>query len=193
MKHLFLIFISFSVGSIVEAQSVTPGWQMIKEKRYEEAISFFDSLVNIHPTDSAYWGRGFAYSSIGKHQQAEKDYTKMIELDSTNAWDFCHLADEKCAVGDFSGALMAYNRCLQGTHKAIVYKFRSQAYMGLKQYKDALNDLDIAVSLEPDDGDYYYDRALAKQALGMDFCEDLRTAAKLKSSKAEKSLKQECP
>jgi len=66
-----------------------------------------------------------------------------------------------------------FTRCLDsnrlsGATKATTLKQRAIAYMHLGQHPRALEDINLAIKLKPDDADNYYLRGVAYRALGQD-------------------------
>jgi tetratricopeptide (TPR) repeat protein len=98
---------------------------------YQGIIEDWTKVITINPTNSeAYNNRGFAFSRIGGHFEAVKDYTRalMIDIDSDNpdfynnrAWLFIKLDDYYGALEDFKKAAQLYleNGNSQGYQKML--------------------------------------------------------------------------
>lgn len=84
----------------------------ISSKNYNEAISYYDILINKKPTIPLYYHkRGLCYEETKQYELAEKDYNKIIELEpkSERGYFFrgaLHLKTEKYknAIEDFEHA-----------------------------------------------------------------------------------------
>ena len=62
---------------------------------YEEAIELCDLVIEIGPTYmAAYYNRAEAYSALEDYEvNALQDYSKRMELDPNNAWNYEYRAD----------------------------------------------------------------------------------------------------
>lgn len=82
-------------------------------KNYEDAIKYFNTLMNINPSFSdGYLGRAFSYQKIGEHQKAVTDLKHYIKDDTNNGTAFylkgiseVALNHPKTACSDFQKAV----------------------------------------------------------------------------------------
>ena len=69
--------------NMVAALHMQRGYKLSAAKRYDAAISAFDSAIEIRPDwPLAYFGRGTAYEENGDRQRAAEDYRKCITFDA---------------------------------------------------------------------------------------------------------------
>jgi tetratricopeptide (TPR) repeat protein len=106
--------------------------------RSEEAVAHYTLAIRSDPEDVwAYLFRATAYLDLGQYDDCIRDATRAIEL----------------GIGppDWKG------------HP---YGIRSRCHRSQGQYQQALKDAAFAIELQPDEGIYYLDRALAYEAIG---------------------------
>jgi len=73
-----------------------------------------------------------------------------------------------------------------GEEKAKLYLYRGRTYMQLEKYKDALNDFDKAVSIDPSFSDVFFQRAITNYILKSDdICSDLLKASEMGHASAK--------
>jgi len=87
---------------------------LLEEENYEEAISFYDIVLEIESSDiDALFGKAFALDNIGKHEEAISFYDKVLEIDST---DFDALNGKALAldnIGKHEEAISFYDKVLE--------------------------------------------------------------------------------
>ena len=65
------------------------GGLLMRQERYLEAINHYsDSIASNGRQTATYGNRGVAYSSLGKHEEAVKDFTYVIAVDPHDAKAF---------------------------------------------------------------------------------------------------------
>jgi tetratricopeptide (TPR) repeat protein len=91
-----------------------------------------------------------------------------------------------CAMGACSEAIRLDSRFAKG------YACRAGVLNARDEYSKALKDVDYALSLEPNNGDFYYSRALVQEHLGKpeQVLADLAKALELISSEVGRSFAQ---
>ncbi|MDN5288695.1 MAG: hypothetical protein JWR38_4969 [Mucilaginibacter sp.] len=106
-----------------------------KLKHYKKAIDdHTQAIILDNKNGDAYWHRGMAYHSNGDHQLAIDDYTMAMIYNQDDAEDLATLYDNR------------------GENKRL-----------LKQYREAVNDFNMAIRLNPKNGNFYWHRGLACQ------------------------------
>lgn len=104
--------------------------KLMKEGKHAAAVQAYSEAIDIFRQNKFLWSnRALAYIKLGKFKEAEDDCTKMLE--------YAELLED------------GYEK-----DKDLNFKFfarRSMAYVGLKQFDRALNDIENALKLIPDD------------------------------------------
>lgn len=123
------------------------------------------------------------------------DYTKSLALEPELAEAYYNRAHVKYDLGDHSGAI-------DDMQKAILLKPKiaagGYADLGLYYYvsgndAEAIKACDRSLELNPNQVEALINRALAKLALGMDHCDDIRRARILDPVMVKKYYKGTCP
>lgn len=177
MKHfalIFAVFISLLIPSFAIAQNddlscnttteaLEEGIAHWKEANAPAAIELLTCVIQLDPANyEAYAYRGTAYRSIYKSLEAIDDFEKLIELDPEDPLGFYLLASAYFRQGDYEIAVENYTHGLSLQPKvsehddfnitaADYYVFRGRAYTYLEMYDEALNDLEHALELSPND------------------------------------------
>ena len=84
-------------------------------------------------------------------------------LDQVPAWQ---RGNEAYFNLDFAGALKAYQEIPDEELTAVMLNSRAAAYNALRKHKEACDDLDRAIELDPTDAGFFRNRGLALVALG---------------------------
>ena len=133
---------------------------------------------------------------------AESYYDKAISLDSNCVEAYIQKSDVFIQKSDFNnsfhwiqlGLIAAHNANESSETIAHIYSIRSFVYFNLNDYKNAINDLNTAISLNDENSNYYYMRALIRR-INSDLkgcCADLKKASSLGLTKADESLTVYC-
>ena len=128
--------------------------QFIEHHKYKEAIPYSNAAIKLNPRfPCALTNRAVAYFGMGKHsQQAINDCDKAIAINPRFASAY---ATKAAALLDFN----KYHECIEAASKAISfdsdskdgYHNRGVAYMKLKVWDKADQDLERAIQLTPQD------------------------------------------
>lgn len=104
-------------------------------KQYQKAIDDHTQAITLNSKNGdAYWHRGIAYNNNHQYLQAIDDYTTAMFYNQEDVEDL-----------------------------ATLYKNRAVNKRLLKQYKEAINDFNTALQLNPANRDVYWDRGLTYQ------------------------------
>ena len=151
---------------------------------YKQAIADYTQAIQLNRKDARYYfNRGIAYLALKDYKQAIADYTQAIQLDPKDAIYYSHrggvyliLKDYKQAISDLTETIRRDPKnapyTIQGlrysefkdnknilipytTIMSITYSERGNAYIQLKEYKQAINDYTQAIQLNPKNADYY--------------------------------------
>ena len=149
---------------------------------YENAKTYFDEAIAIRANLSkAYFDRALVNKELENLDEAEKDYTVIIENDRL-------IGDEaqrnrglaRKMSGDFEGALQDLNTAIsEFPDNAVLYKNRGNLYLLLGQMQDAVRDYDRAIQIDRNFLEAYYNRGLTYYILNEQeqACRDLKYAS----------------
>ena len=122
-------------------------------EKYEEAIEDFTKVITLSPkNDSAYYNRGLAEEKLNNNVSALDDYTKAIELKPEEAIYYYNRGSLiSRSGGDLEKAVTDLNTAikLDGSDSE-KYLTRAIIFCKQKNYLIALDDLNIAIKLNPE-------------------------------------------
>jgi len=152
MKKILLILLC--VPLIGLGQDYNKGYEYYTAEKYELSIDYFTKAINENPNNSSlYIVRGASYKSLGMYKLALEDYEKAIKIDDN---------------------ILGYNN-------------RGWVHITLKNYELAMQDYKVVLSRSEEMnelgftslGDIYYNLAICKMNLRLDYCEDFNISCKL--------------
>jgi len=122
-----------------------------------EELGFKKSVV--------YSNLGFAYYTLKQPDSALIYFQKALKIDSSNANAYRWRGEIKYDKNDNKGAVDDYTLAIKYNPSASNHFARGLGYYYLKNYKKAVEDMDKGIELNPNIGQYYYDRGDAKELL----------------------------
>lgn len=135
-------------------------------ENYSRAIEDCSSALQIQPnSDLAYLDRGLAYYRLGQYTKAIDDYNSVLKIKPYIAEAYYNRGLIKTAEKEYLSAIEDYDRALTQIAQidriqlANIYNSRGLAHLGLNHLHQAMSDLDLAVRLNADNAETYYDRA----------------------------------
>lgn len=138
------------------AEEVAHGWyrlgtaQLIAEQ-YADAASSMDKALDINKAYSAALAaRGAAQLGLKNYKKAIRDIEKSIKWGVEDTpWIYLSLGDAYEALGQTDYAISIYTYLLESVDKnfELAYLHRAESYKKLKQYQQALRDIEMALSL----------------------------------------------
>ncbi len=124
-------------------------------EHFEDAIADFNQAISLTPNNiAAAIDRGLAYQRMHRYEDALNDFNQVIKFYTGNS----NSTQRTESFGEYEMAYSINNRKkLYLTYYMAVFS-RGMTLAYLNRYKEALNDLDSAIELEPKDADTYYER-----------------------------------
>ena len=167
-----------------------------KLENYENAIADYTRALRINPDYAlAYYNRGIGKENLGLPYCS--DYKRACDLGDE---DGCEWYYKQCQGTNNSSSLTAedyfdkaynnesdwqykidnYTKCLRiDPDYTAAYINRGNAYYNLKNNEDAIADYTRAIRIDPDEGLAYKNRGIAKEAAGLSYCSDYKSACDL--------------
>jgi tetratricopeptide (TPR) repeat protein len=141
---------SFSAEARVQIYS-DRGWAYLHLKKYQEAISDFNSALQLKPDYAwAYGSRGLVYRALKNYQQAIADFDRAIELNPKYAWAYGSRGLTYHFLRDYRRAIADSDRAIELNPQYIwAYGSRGRSYQALKEYQRAIADFDYVIEHNP--------------------------------------------
>ena len=141
---------------------------LFEEENYEEAISFYDIVLEIDSTDfDALYGKAFSLDNIGKHEEAISFYDKVLEIDST---DFDALNGKALAldnIGKHEEAISFYDKVLEiDSTDFDALNGKALALDNIGKHEEAISFYDKVLEIDSADIDALFGKALSLESLG---------------------------
>jgi len=157
------------------------------------AIEDFDKAIAINPLyAAAFNGRGLVYYSTRNFSRAIEDFDRAIRIDSQSAMAYNNRGNARDDLGDHAGAIEDFSTAVAiNPRDANAHFNRGITYNAMGKYTEAIEDFNRAIAINPGYAAAYYNRGKSQGFLGnqKQALEDLKTAARLGSMDAGKTLK----
>ena len=152
---LFLWFspIALSNASTLSAEDhYNKGQELINEKKYEEAVNYFEKAVEIDPNYvKAYFKIGWCEDTLKKYEEAIRDCDKAIELDLENDSAYSTRGYARASLGLFEKAFADIGKAMEINYYNEWNWYKYAIVLALKgDRKDMLQKLKKAIELEPE-------------------------------------------
>ena len=144
------------------------------QKRYQEAAKMYEKSVAIKPSDSAYSNLGTVYYSLGQYDEAARYYEQAIRMNGHDSYRWINLAaayqwsstPEKAKAAFERTAELAEEQRRVNSRDPSLLILLADAYSNLNQKKRALELLEKAVALAPDDISDIFQISVVYEQLG---------------------------
>lgn len=142
--------------------------------------------------------KGNEFLAVMDFKKAEEYFNKALSIDSNCTQAYVQKSDIEIQKNDFNKALNLIERAKEVASMnnekndiiAHIYSVRSFIYFNLNNYPRAIEDLNFAISLDDQNSNYFFMRALIRR-MNSDLkgcCADLKKASNLGLQKANESL-----
>jgi RNA polymerase sigma factor (sigma-70 family) len=168
-----------AIAELTEAIAIGPpsavvygirGEMFHSDKEYDKAIADMTESIRLYPWAGTYVGRGQCWAGKGEYGKAIADYDESIRLDPNSGLSYLnrglawvHQEAHDKALADFTKAIE-----LGSKHNGAAYRCRGIARMDKADRarertvpESAINDLDEAIRLDPNDAKAYSQRTRA--------------------------------
>jgi tetratricopeptide (TPR) repeat protein len=153
---------------VVVGYHVERGRSLLRDRRYEEALRACAAALKLSPRDPLpHELRGRALLALGRYESAERAFTQYLQRGGKEASDvFRGRGLARMKLARYPEAVEDYTRALERAPDAEVYHHRGWAYFFSDAWQLALRDFTKAIALDPNAGDAYTGRGLARVMLG---------------------------
>ncbi|TAD99847.1 MAG: hypothetical protein EAZ97_07650 [Bacteroidetes bacterium] len=151
MKKLIILFLCLCANQIFAQESYEKGKKSLTDKKYTEAITFFDQTLKENPDNfMALYQRGMANLENKNAQKAIEDFDKAIAMNPMMAEVYAWRGQAQQSVGNKDLAVADYTSAIEidKTQGDYFYK-RGLLQAELKNNLEAVKDLQEAGKLSP--------------------------------------------
>lgn len=168
--------------------------------KYSEAIKNFNTAIKLNTPKAskaeAYACRGIAWSGLGEHSGATKDFQKAKSIGPKNVKVYQLIAGHYAKKGKYKKALELYNKAVSlGKKNARSYYERGKLLASLGKHRSAIKDFNKAIEFDPEvTAKYYLARGKSNAAIGRfhpaleDFDRSKKLDSRLKVSRHKRML-----
>ena len=153
-----------------------------------QAVKDYTQAIALTPeSDDLYKARAQVYYEQGKYELADNDYRKLIALNEGDVMGYMGLGRNANAQKRYEDAIKQFDYVnkLEPSYSS-AYSFRAESYIGLKKYKEAIDDVITALGIDNDDTAFNELKTLADSAY-------TQTVAKLKVQKIKEPKESSWP
>ncbi len=116
----------------------------------EKALQFVKlGLMLDDQNADLYLTRAKIYEDQKKNDLAEADYKNLISFQPDNIIARSNYAIMKKNAGKYEEALKDYTQMISEKPESLLYNSRADVYLNMKKYKEALTDVQKAITLDP--------------------------------------------
>lgn len=115
-----------------------------------QALKDYAFAISLQPEDDRlYDARAQIYYEQGKYELADADYRKMIALKEGDVIGYMGIGRNANGQKRYAEAIKQFDYVIKlAPTYSFGYSFRADSYIGLKKYKEALDDVIIALSID---------------------------------------------
>lgn len=134
---------------------------------YTKALNCITEAIAILPEDKdCYQERAQLYFEMGNYDAADKDYNKLIAMDSGDIHSYMGLGRNEKMRKNFSEAIKHFDYVIKLDNEySSGYAFRGECYIALGKYNEAATDLVKALSINQDRKAFHHMQELADSCL----------------------------
>lgn len=162
MKRIIPILVLLITGGILFGQSARKyfkaGEDFLEVHKYQDAITQFTNAIDLDPEyDKAYVARAAAYERLDDYDAAAEDYERALVFEQDDE-EVNYLAGRAYfKAGNNGAALAKLNKAIQEKSNYVeAYQERTQVYLELGRYDDALDDCKKALRFKESEMNLYY-------------------------------------
>lgn len=153
------------------------GALLLRQGKTVEALAAMNRSLEIDPCPQTYFSRAILYLGTRRTSLALADVEKVLEIQPANARAWYIKGNCLEQFGSTSQAIDCYSSAISYENDEPMFCMRrGKALADIGQYRAALDDLNNALSLNPDYGEALYYRGAVLYNLGQSPCNDFKTA-----------------
>lgn len=195
IKYALLFFLVAGLMACSDENSLL-GDTYYNEGKYEDAISAYNDFLKLNPRHTkTIYNRGRCYQELGEYEKAIEDFNLVLKYDQRNESAWLSLGQEMYRTEDFKSAMFYSDKVLEiNRNNTMAYYLKARSSQKLGNLRDALNNYNTVINLDPDFGEAYLHRGsvnlyFKRQSLA---CKDLSKARELDVPGAAEAYSKNC-
>jgi tetratricopeptide (TPR) repeat protein len=129
---------------------VHKGMDRVKREQFEEALEFFDQVLEMNPENADAWNnKGVALYWMGRPEEALQCYDRALAADPGNLEALRNRAFVLRAMARFEEALETYEKIIAFEPEAADFRNLATVLVGMGLLEEALGALMEAANIEP--------------------------------------------
>jgi tetratricopeptide (TPR) repeat protein len=117
----------------IEHYLLRTGRQRLDQKRYQEAIKLFTTVIEANPqSEDAYYFRGLAFAELSRNQAAIADFTEVIRLDAGDTHAYSQRGNLLERLGRYTEALSDFTKAIELNKPDKVSFFKNEQICTIK-------------------------------------------------------------
>ena len=159
--HLLLFLTAVLVTAETRAQSAKQyfkaGEEFMEVTKIDDAIIQFTKAIELDPDfDKAYISRAYASERLNRYQEAAEDYERAIVFQDKKPEIYYYAGNAYFKSGNRQAALANLNSAIDRKSNYLeAYQVRSQVYLGMERYDEALEDCKRCLRLKENEQSYF--------------------------------------
>ena len=190
----FLILISALFGC--QNQDTLIGDAYFEAGNYAEAIESYNEFLRLNPRHiKTIYNRGRCYQELGQYDKALEDFNLVLEYDSYNDNALLSIGQEFYRKGEYTSTVYYSEKVIEhNANNAMAHYLLGRANHKQGLLRDALNNYNTAINLDPNLGEAYLHRGALKLYMKQKnlACQDLQKAANMNVEGAADAVKKNC-
>ncbi|MFN5337222.1 MAG: tetratricopeptide repeat protein [Bacteroidota bacterium] len=200
LKYTLSLLLGFVLGvgmsSCTSQEGKSLADSQFSQGEYAEAIISYTEELKTNPKDiNLLFSRGRAYQELGQLLQAQADFDLALQQDPKNSQVLMSLSLVHLDQGSYASALLHATKAeeIDGP-LAMSSLLKARAFHRLGMPEEALDSYGMAIQLDKNFAQAYFNRGILKIALKRtkEACEDFQQAASLEYAGAEQALTSYC-
>jgi lipoprotein NlpI len=156
---LRIVVVAGACGVFINAQAIVPQRYLKDIYPVDDAIASFNKMIRSENRSSnkladLYRGRGLHFAELHRYREAIDDYTRSLNVNSTNVISYINRAVAYARLEQYQEAFADFNKAEKlDVNNEAIYKNRGALNFLLGHFEDAIRDYKYYLSLRP--GDMY--------------------------------------
>jgi tetratricopeptide (TPR) repeat protein/S1-C subfamily serine protease len=137
------------------------------QRKYKEALLSFNQATSYNPTyDPAWRELGDTLFALNRYEEARQALEKVVELKPDEFMAYRGLCNVLAELGNYTQAIKACNRAIKINPQPLQYILRGEIHRNMGDTQEAIEDLNTALNLQPDNPFAYRQQGIAMSQEG---------------------------